>query len=216
MAKVEVCMYENEQGKPHRVARLFVDGQRVPMTGMELSIDRPLPPYYDDPDERVRELTKGTAWGILCRLTIDGEVLFETNEQPTRAIMDDGATVWRWDDVRLYFDPDPQVRALKDIAADLFRRYPDARFGPGHVVLEDGNWGAYQDAIDFCHLVLAYRGLSALGLSTVAVFGLEQFEIVYKLDFYPDHSTAEIAATLGALELIRWHEEGHQGDAPKE
>ena len=74
---------------------------------------------------------------------------------------------------------------------------------------------AYQ-AIDFCHLVLAYRGLSALGLSTLAVFGHEQFEIVYKLDFYADHSTAEIAETLAALELIRWHEEGHKGDAPKE
>ena len=111
---------------------------------------------------------------------------------------------------------DPQERIYKDITADLFKRYPDARWGPGHVVLEDGNWDAYQQAIDFCYLVLAYRGLSALGLSTLAVFGLEQFGIVYELDFYPDHSTAEIAATLGALELIRWHEEGHQGDAPKE
>ena len=111
---------------------------------------------------------------------------------------------------------DPQERVYADIAADLFKRYPDARWGPGHVVLEDENWGAYQQAIDFCHLVLAYRGLSALGLSTLAVFGHEQFAIVYKLDFYPDHSTAEIAATLSALELIRWHEEGCQGDAPKE
>lgn len=110
----------------------------------------------------------------------------------------------------------PQEFWYKEIARNLFANWPDARFGPGHVVLEDGNWSAYQQAIDFCHLVLAYRGLSALGLSTVAVFGLEQFEIVYKLDFYPDHSTAEIAATLAALELIRWHEEGHQGDAPKE
>lgn len=104
----------------------------------------------------------------------------------------------------------------KEIARDLFTNWPDARWGPGHVVLEDENWDAYQEAIDFCHLVLAYRGLSALGLSTVAVFGLEQFEIVYKLDFYLDHSTAEIAATLSALELIRWHEQGCIGDAPKE
>lgn len=104
----------------------------------------------------------------------------------------------------------------KEIARELFAEFPDAHWGPGHVVLEDGNWGAYQEAIDFCHLVLAYRGLSALGLSTLAVLGLEQFEIVYKLDFYPDHSTAEIAATLSALELLRWHEEGCQGDAPKE
>ncbi len=216
MAKVEICMYDAEQGKARRAASVFVDGERVPVQGMELNIDHPLPPHYDDPDERVRELAKGTAWGILCRLTIDGEVLFETNEQPTRTITDDGATVWRWDDVRLYFDPDPQVRVLKNIAAELFKRYPDAHWGPGHVVLEDGNWGAYQQAIDFCHLVLAYRGLSALGLSTVAVFGHEQFAIVYELDFYLDHSTAEIAATLAALELIRWHEEGHQGGAPKE
>jgi len=103
----------------------------------------------------------------------------------------------------------------KEIARELFVEFPAAHWGPGHVVLEDGNWGAYQQAIDFCHLVLAYRGLSALGLSTVAVFGHEQFEIVYKLDFYLDHSTAEIGATLAALELIKWHEEGHQGDAPR-
>jgi hypothetical protein len=104
----------------------------------------------------------------------------------------------------------------KEIVRELFAEFPDSHWGPGHVVLEDGNWGAYQQAIDFCHLVLAYRGLSALGLSTLAVFGLERFEIVYKLDFYADHSTAEIAETLAALELIRWHEEGHQGDAPRE
>jgi len=103
----------------------------------------------------------------------------------------------------------------KEIARELFAEFPDSHWGPGHVVLEDGNWGAYQQAIDFCHLVLAYRGLSALGLSTLAVFGHERFSIVYELDFYPDHSTAEIAETLAALELIRWHEEGHQGDAPK-
>ncbi len=110
----------------------------------------------------------------------------------------------------------PQEFWYKEIARELFAEFPGAHWGPGHVVLEDGNWDAYQQAIDFCHLVLAYRGLSALGLSTLAVFGHEQFEIVYKLDFYPDHSTAEIAATLSALELIRWHDEGHQSDAPKE
>jgi hypothetical protein len=215
MARIELRLYESKQGEPRRVPSLLVDGERVPAAAMELDVDNQLPPYYDDPDERVRELAKNTAWGRLYRLTVNDEVLFETNEQPTRAMLDDGATAWRWNDVRLFFDPDPRLRVLKDITRDLFRRYPDARFGPGHVVLEDGNWGAYQQAIDFCHLVLAYRGLSALGLSTLAVFGHERFAIVYELDFYADNSTAEIAATLAALELIRWHEEGHKGDAPR-
>lgn len=111
----------------------------------------------------------------------------------------------------------------KDIAADLFKRYPDAHWGPGHVVLEDGNWDAYQDAITLTLLVLATRSLRALGVDDMLD---EQPLLFYKfmpaaliaerLDYYPNHSIAELGATLAALELIRWHEEGHQGDAPKE
>ena len=37
----------------------------------------------------------------------------------------------------------------KEIARELFAEFPDAHWGPGHVCLEDGNWGAYQQAIDF-------------------------------------------------------------------
>ena len=111
--------------------------------------------------------------------------------------------------------PISQETIYKEIARELFAEFPGAHWGPGHVVLEDGNWGAYQQAIDFCHLVLAYRGLSALGLSTTAVAWHKNYEFVQRLDFYPDHSTAEIAETLAVLELIKWHEEGHQGDAPR-
>lgn len=222
MAMIELRVYDAEQGKPRRAPSLLVDGKRVPMKGMGLDIDNPAPPFYDDPDERVRELAKNTSWGRLYRLTVDGEVLFETREQPTRAMLDDGATAWRWADVRLFFEPDPYLRALKGIAHDLFWRYPDARFGPGHVVLEDGNWGAYQEAIGLIHVTLAVRSLTVLGLGGVAYDVCARAEtapymdIVRRLEFYANHSTAELGATLAALELIRWHKEGHQGDAPKE
>lgn len=109
----------------------------------------------------------------------------------------------------------------KEIARELFAEFPDAHWGPGHVCLEDGNWGAYAEAIGLIHLTLAVRSLTALGMGGVAYDVCLRSEvaayidIVRRADYYADHSTAELAETLSALELIRWHEEGHQGDAPK-
>ncbi len=223
MAQVEIRMYENERGQPHRVAALFVDGERVPVRSMEFETERQPSPLWDDIDPRVRGVVSNTSWGVLYRLHVNENVLVETADPPTREIADDDAIVYRWADVRLLFETDPQIRTYKEIAANLFARYPNARFGPAHVVLEDGNWDQYEDAITLTLFVLATRSLRALGVDDMID---EQPLLFYKFmpaaliaeraDYYADHSIAELGATLGALELIRWHEEGHQGDAPKE
>lgn len=112
--------------------------------------------------------------------------------------------------------PISQETIYKEIARELFAEFPDAHWGPGHVCLEDGNWGAYEDAIERVNITLAVRSLKAIGQwVTARNIAKEATRKGWDVSMYDDHSTAELAETLAALELIKWHEEGNQGDAPK-
>jgi hypothetical protein len=101
-----------------------------------------------------------------------------------------------------------------DIRKELYARHRMAAYGPAHVCIDDGNWDFYQVAIDACNLILAYRALNGLGIPAPFLLGIERLGFVYDLDFYAEHSTAEIADTLEALRLIGWHEEGYQTEGP--
>ena len=98
MSKVEVRVPKRR----HMVAGLLVDGQLIYQRSLMLECERPLPPWYDDPDERVRELAQNTSWGVLFKLHVDGAVIMETDKPPVRTVQEDGYTVYRWDDVQVW------------------------------------------------------------------------------------------------------------------
>ena len=109
----------------------------------------------------------------------------------------------------------------KLIADELFGKFPMAAFGPAHVCLEDGNYDYYKEAIGLCNLTLAHRALIELDCDDFAAELLylhqvdEYVGICVRAEWYADHTTEEIAATLGALRLVEWHMNGCVGEAPE-
>jgi hypothetical protein len=115
----------------------------------------------------------------------------------------------------VFDETDLPERLYLGIRHDLYIDFPNAAFGPGHVVLDDENWDAYADAIERINIVLAVRSLTALGqYVTARHVAKSATRKGWSVDMYDDHSTEEIAATLAVLRLIEWHENGAHGDAP--
>lgn len=102
MSNVEIRLYELPQGSPRILPKVLVDGVRITARDLELKLDRPLPPGYNDIDDRVKDLARNTSWGTWHEVYVDGSVLMETDKQPTRSTADDGATVYTWVDVQVY------------------------------------------------------------------------------------------------------------------
>ncbi len=107
-----------------------------------------------------------------------------------------------------------------DVRHRLYIDFPNAAFGPAHVVLDDENWDAYGEAIGLIYATLAHRSLVALGLDDFAIemesFGeLDPYRrILRNADYYADHSIEELGATLFTLRLIEWYANGCVGDGP--
>ncbi len=110
---------------------------------------------------------------------------------------------------------DAQDRIYKSIKRRLFARYPDAAWGPAHVCIEDENWDAYADAIERTNVTIAVRALTAIGHYVDARHvAKEATRNGWDVSTYDDHSMGELGATLDALRLIEWHENGCVGIAP--